>query len=107
MKSIFSLKLMKLRKVKDVIHILKTSRRHIMDVSHSIFGILIMIDASVMLAYINWAKIIPSHSNESTLSVKRFVEEGASQFYEVSCIKRVVGYFDTGREKFVIDKIIV
>lgn len=57
-----------------------------------------------MLAYINWAKIIPNQSNESTLSIKRFTEEGASQFYEVSCIKRAVGYFDTGREKFIIDK---
>ncbi len=57
-----------------------------------------------MLAYINWAKIIPNPSNESTLSIKRFIEEGASQFYDVSCIKHIVGYFDMGREKFVIDK---
>ena len=57
-----------------------------------------------MLAYINWAKIIPNPANGSELPIKRFIEEGASQFYEVSCIKHVVGYFDMGREKFIIDK---
>ncbi len=57
-------------------------------------------DASVMLAYINWAKIIPNHSI-SSIPVKRFVEEGAPQFYDVSCIKRVVGFFDIGRKNLL------
>ena len=42
--------------------------------------------------------------NSSTLPIKRFIEEGAPQFYDVTCIKRVVGFFDMEWEKFIIDK---
>jgi hypothetical protein len=60
-------------------------------------------DSSVMLAYIDWAKIINAEDT-APYGLKKFVSVGAPQFYDVSCICRVVGYFEIGRETFIVDK---